>query len=321
MIIRAVHNKDNPYVMVKRSTAQHAKLPARALGLLVYLMSKPNDWEPTIPDICRRFPDIGKNQAYKIINEDLMRLGYARRVEERKNGRFLRWVIEIYEEPFPGFGEMENPENQTEPVPGFGDGGASSRLPVPENRGLQNKEVQSTDCMPEQSIEQQQAEDEELLAAAEPFDDPHESRHSFTEIEAFVIATKKHIKNPGGMARVLWRSGAEDKAIEQWSRQQQKLEEQKEQKSSARLADDFDWDGWIDLCIASGWKAQLESEYQQMLKRGGAKFEWELRIIAYLETSAAQNAAREQGDRYGDNDDHREKNASDYAHQAPAISG
>src|SRR5215470_10126017 len=103
--------------MVKRSTAQDKNLPARALGVLIYLMSKPDDWEPTIPDICDRFPDIGKNQCYKIINEIFIPLGYARRVPERKNGKIARWITEIYEEPVPENRELENPENQTESVP------------------------------------------------------------------------------------------------------------------------------------------------------------------------------------------------------------
>src|SRR5262245_17607004 len=174
MIIRAVHNKDNPYVMVKRSTAQHAKLPARALGLLIYLMSKPNDWEPTIGDICRRFPDIGKNQAYKIINEVFIPLGYARRVSERKNGKIVRWITEIYEEPVPDFGEVENPQNQTKPVPDFGEVETSSRLPVPQNRELLNKEVQNTDLLQEQNKEQQASSGDDLPAAA--FNDAHKSR-------------------------------------------------------------------------------------------------------------------------------------------------
>ena len=99
MIIRAVHNKNNPYFIVRRDTAQDKQLPARALGLLIYLMSKPDTWEPSVEDICRRFPDIGHKQAYRLINDTLIPLGYARRVAERVGGRIVRWVVEIYETP------------------------------------------------------------------------------------------------------------------------------------------------------------------------------------------------------------------------------
>ena len=99
MIIRAIHNKTNPYFMVRRDTAQDKRLPARALGVLLYLMSKPDDWQPTVDDICNRFEDIGREQAYRIINETLIPLGYAKRVCERENGRVVRWITEIYETP------------------------------------------------------------------------------------------------------------------------------------------------------------------------------------------------------------------------------
>jgi hypothetical protein len=99
MIIRAVHNRNNPYFQLRRDVAQDSQLPARALGILVYLMSKPDDWEPTVDDICNRFPDVGRQQAYRIINETLIPLGYARRVCERVDGKIVRWITEIYETP------------------------------------------------------------------------------------------------------------------------------------------------------------------------------------------------------------------------------
>src|SRR5437899_3265411 len=101
MIIRSVHNRENPYFMMLRETAQDTNLSARALGVLVYLMSKPDTWEPSINDICRRFSDVGRDQAYKIINEVFIPLRYARRVQDRHKGKVKRWITEIYEAPLP----------------------------------------------------------------------------------------------------------------------------------------------------------------------------------------------------------------------------
>lgn len=294
MIIRAVHNKENPYCMVNRSTAQDRNLPARALGVLIYLMSKPNDWEPTIPDICRRFPDIGKNQAYKIINEIFIPLGYARRIPERKNGKISRWVTEIYEEPVPDFGEVENPENQTEPVPENGEVETSSRFLGPENRELHINRVQSTDCkLHEQNTERQQAaENQEIAAAANPFNEPHLSVFSFFTVEAFVIARKKHSTNPGGLARMIWRSGAEDSAIGEWLTEKEERRKREEQRASEpEIAADFDMDAWIDDLIANNWIPQLENEREQIAERGGPKLPWEHKVIAYFNNPVAEDAA------------------------------
>ena len=295
MIIRAVHNKENPYCMVKRSTAQDSRLPARALGLLIYLMSKPDDWEPTIPDICRRFPDIGKNQCYRIINEIFIPLGYARRVPERKNGKIARWVTEIYEEPVPHFGEIENPQNQTEPVPQNGELVSSSPFLDPQNGELHINRVQSKDLLQEQNKEQQAGRDSnQLPAAANSFNDAHSSRHPFPVIEAFVTETKPHIKNPGGLARVIWRSGVEDAAIERWLKKEERRELEENSLAEKRMGadlNDFDWDGWITTCIESGWLDQLKSECEQILKRGGPVAPHEFRVIAYLNNPAASEAA------------------------------
>jgi hypothetical protein len=116
MIIRAPHNKDNPFFQMRRATAQDPNLTARALGVLAYLLSKPDDWEPTIEDICRRFEDVGRDQAYRIISEVFIPLRYARRSEERSDGKFARWLTEIYEAPFPDFQEMATPHTENQGV-------------------------------------------------------------------------------------------------------------------------------------------------------------------------------------------------------------
>lgn len=307
MIIRAVHNKDKPYFMVRRSTAQDVNLPARALGLLVYLLSKPGTWEPTIKDIRNRFPDIGKNQAYKIINEIFIPLGYARRVRERKGGRFWRWVTEIYEEPVTDFGEMENPENrendfpenreelEAEPVPENREAVTISRLPVPENRELDINRVQNTELLHEENTEQQQAAGPRRIAAAasSDFQEEHKSVFSRFTVEEFVKAKKPHATNPGGLARKFWRTGEEDSAISQWMLAKEKRRKREEQTaaSESEIASDFDMDAWVDDLIANSWIPQLENELEQINERGGPKLPWERRVAEYFNRGAETDAA------------------------------
>lgn len=134
---------------MRRETAQDIRLSSQALGLLAYLMSKPDTWEPTVADIRRRFSDIGRNKAYEIINEELIPHGYARRVRETtEDGKVAKWITEIYEAPLPQNRELEAPDTEfreEEPVPESRDVEASSRKPVPENRELDINRVQNTE--------------------------------------------------------------------------------------------------------------------------------------------------------------------------------
>ncbi len=74
----------------------------------------------------------------------------------------------------------------------------------------------------EAAAEQRQSRAEAILpalpaaAAANDFNEGHLSVYSFADVEQFVIETKPHIRNPGGLARRLWRSGEEDAAIDRW---------------------------------------------------------------------------------------------------------
>lgn len=110
MIVRAAHDKDNPFFQMLRTTAQDTNLTARALGVMAYLLSKPDSWEPSIDDICRRFKDVGQRQAYKLINEVFIPLRYAKRTQERKDGRIANWLTVIYESPDGENCQVETPD-------------------------------------------------------------------------------------------------------------------------------------------------------------------------------------------------------------------
>jgi hypothetical protein len=71
-----------------------------------------------------------------------------------------------------------------------------------------------------QQQQQQSAAEKQIAAAAKFAAEAHASKFSFEEIAAYVEATKPHARNPGGLARALYRSGEEDQAIEKWQQQQ-----------------------------------------------------------------------------------------------------
>lgn len=319
MIIRAVHNRENPYFLVLRATAQDINLSARALGVLVYLMSKPDSWEPSISDICSRFSDIGRDQAYKIINEVFVPLRYARRVQERQKGKVSRWVTEIYEAPLPEDQEVEITENQENPEGReFTENQEESEgSPLPENqevepvpdyhflktRNIDINRIINTELLQEENTEQQQQAGSErsertAAAAATDFQEPHLSRFPFSSVENFVKATKRHSTNPGGLARKLWRTGEEDGQIAEFFDEREEREQLEEQIRDAAIetASDFDMGAWIDELIANNWIPQLENERGGIIERGGPKLDWEFRVIAYFNNQPVAEGGRPNAD-------------------------
>jgi helix-turn-helix protein len=137
---------------------------------------------------------------------------------------------------------------------------------------------------------QQQAEtlaDNDLPAAAKDFDEPHLSVFPRSTVEAFVIATKKHIRNPGGFARTIWWSGVEDKAIERWKAAEEKRREPQERiEQSPAESEDWDWDKHVDDLIARNDLSQLQNELEGIEERGGPVADWERRVIAYFNPAA-----------------------------------
>jgi len=90
-------------------------------------------------------------------------------------------------------------------------------------------------------------------AAANPFDEAHSSRFAFFEVKDFVKATKPHIKNPGALASVIWRSDVEDEAIERWKAEHEERRQLQERlnESETEIASNFSMDAWIGDLIAN----------------------------------------------------------------------
>lgn len=66
-IIRCLHDKEHPFVLVSRGVAQNQNLSYEALGLLTYLLSKPDDWKVEPETLMRE--GCGRNRVYKLLNE------------------------------------------------------------------------------------------------------------------------------------------------------------------------------------------------------------------------------------------------------------
>lgn len=93
-IIRTVHDKFNPYVMLNRSSLWDENIPLEASGLWARLISKPDNWSVSTTHI-QRSCKIGEHKTLKLL-KILQENGYAYRFQP-KNGKFEPWETLVFE--------------------------------------------------------------------------------------------------------------------------------------------------------------------------------------------------------------------------------
>jgi len=126
---------DHYYVKVLRSIAQDATLSFAARGVLVYLLSKPKGWNPSIPDLINASPN--QKEYVQSCMRELKNAGYAVLKKTFRNGVLTGSIWEI----------NEHPRQMGKPVVGdaFTDNGLSRRSALPaigETRRLHSKECE-----------------------------------------------------------------------------------------------------------------------------------------------------------------------------------
>lgn len=252
MIIRARHDKDDPYFRLRRATAQDVQLSWAARGIIAYVLSKPDNWEVRVEDLIEQ-GDLGRNAIYRILGE-LQRLGYIHRYKERLgDGRIARWVMDVYETPHAQFRDMDEPHDQigdvgepdvqngdlAPPHPNFPHvGNSHDRLPhVGNGHYINKREVQIRELKKEEK--QQQAATSVGNARTESY----AGRFPLDQIEAFIRATKPHKTEGqvGGLARHLQRSGEEDELIAEWLGRQAMASARVEHLPECRLCQGTGW--------------------------------------------------------------------------------
>ncbi|WP_413396991.1 hypothetical protein [Microbulbifer sp. 2304DJ12-6] len=90
--------------MIANAVATDRRLSFGAAGLLIHLLSKPDNWSVSVAALSREAQE-GRDKIYGLLNE-LIKLRYARRTSVRDdNGKMLGTDYEIFDAPLP-----ENPE-------------------------------------------------------------------------------------------------------------------------------------------------------------------------------------------------------------------
>lgn len=98
-IIRTPKDAEHPYLAISRTVAQDRRLSYEARGVMLYLLSKPNDWEVRPADLeqdgCKR------DKVYRILAE-LKEYGYLVRERARTADGRMEWLpYRVCEQPSP----------------------------------------------------------------------------------------------------------------------------------------------------------------------------------------------------------------------------
>lgn len=105
MIERATKGKDSPYSCISNQPINDSSLSFKALGILVYLLSKPDSWHANIEELTASHND-GINSVRSGVDE-LVNAGYIKRerVVDKKTKRVTSWQWIVVENP------KANPDN------------------------------------------------------------------------------------------------------------------------------------------------------------------------------------------------------------------
>lgn len=96
-IYRVMKSAENPYVMIDRRPIDNPLLSFKAKGILTYLMSRPDGWEVSIPDLIAHAKD--GEDGVRAGMKELKDAGHVKYTCSREQGRITGWLIEVFEVP------------------------------------------------------------------------------------------------------------------------------------------------------------------------------------------------------------------------------
>ena len=98
MIFRICKDRANPYVMVNKGFIYDPDISAKAKGILLYLLSRPDDWKVYQSEVAKHFTDGIKSIRCGI--QELMTAKYIARERYRdEDGKLRHMIYQVYESP------------------------------------------------------------------------------------------------------------------------------------------------------------------------------------------------------------------------------
>lgn len=115
MIIRRSAPKTQ-YLVLANDVPEDTRISYEALGVLVYLLAKPPDWEVNINDLRNRRSGsrerTGRDKVYRIINELIDARYIIRDMDRAQDGKFSDAHYAVYDQPQPENPHTEKPDTE-----------------------------------------------------------------------------------------------------------------------------------------------------------------------------------------------------------------
>ena len=116
-VLRQNHTRD--FTVIPNSLLQDQRLSCRDRGLLVWMLSKPQDWNFSHKALLAELPHDKKGTVQACINK-LTKTGYLRIDQERIKGKLGKTVWYVFDEPNPKYRDTENPKSPYPEIPDSG---------------------------------------------------------------------------------------------------------------------------------------------------------------------------------------------------------
>lgn len=128
------------FTVIDNQPLQDANLSNKALGLLVRMLSFPDDWKFYEKDLEKRCNKDGRDAVHNQLLE-LQEAGYVTKVRNRsKDGKFAQTDLIVHEQPQP----EKEPKPEPKPEPSTGNPSTvnpSTEKPLTDNPHLQNTNI------------------------------------------------------------------------------------------------------------------------------------------------------------------------------------
>lgn len=153
-VLRQHHTRD--FTVIPNSLLQDQRLSCRERGLLVWMLSKPQDWNFSHKALLSELPFDKKGAVQACINK-LTEIGYLRIVQERTKGKLGKTLWYVYDVPYPNirdtareatqpkeiadgspYPKYRDTDRKKPPYPGIPDSGKSTSYKI---KNIQMKEA------------------------------------------------------------------------------------------------------------------------------------------------------------------------------------
>ena len=138
------------FVIVSQNILRNKELNLAERGLLITLLSLPDNWNLSVRGLQEILPD-GRDKIAHLLNR-LIEVGYITKIQDRtEHGKFSTNILEVHEMPFPPCTENPDTDKPVTVEPSTGNTNQYSNKELNNNKSNNDKE--SEESLPDEDYE------------------------------------------------------------------------------------------------------------------------------------------------------------------------